>query len=97
MEDLLHLALIAKDLEMARKIQSHIPDGFLHNLEDVEFQMYLLAHSEPYEKLETRCRTALECETKDQTNSHPLLDLCTSFENIYSDEMRQQVVHGCLG
>ncbi len=80
-EDLLHSALSATDIELARKIKAHIPEDMLFNPEQATFHLDLLENQKWIAGLEARCVKALNED--DDIWHETLTDLCYNFENLF--------------
>ena len=83
MEDLLYSSLNADDLEVAKKIEKHIPPDKLHDNEGTRFHLDLLENREWFAGLEERCRQALKNDKEELVWSSPLVDLSYNFENLF--------------
>ncbi len=80
-DDLINSALKANDIELARKIQAHVPEDSFYDPEAIAFHFQLLENKTFFAGLEARCRDAL-IHTYDAWND-PLNTLCRSFENMF--------------
>ena len=82
-QDLLWSTLNADELELAKKIEQHIPSDELYIDESVQFHRELLENREWFAGLEERCRQALTGEKDEFIFKHPLVDLGFNFENLF--------------
>jgi hypothetical protein len=83
MEDLLHSALSASDLDIAKRIEQELPPEDLLDAEGTRFHLTLLENKEWFTGLEERCRLALTRNNDEPPWSNSLVDLSYNLENLF--------------